>query len=281
MSYDIKIRLRAIEYWDDGHSKRATAEVFKVSTTTLQKWKSQLKETGNLEPKKRRETWRKIEPVRLKEYLKQHPDAYLKEIAEEFGCSDVVVLQAFRRLKISRKKTTLYKEISESSRQKFVDKLKTVSPESLVYVDETGIDQCLYREYARAPRGQKVVAKISGRKFKRTNIVAGICQGKWVAPLEYTGTTDSILFEFWFENCLLKEVAAGSTIIPDNATFHKKAVLTSLAASYHCEIIFLPPYSPDLNPIEKKWAWLKCKLREVLHLFDSFEHALWNTFQLN
>lgn len=104
MSYDIKYRLRAIEYWNDGHSKKETAEVFKVSHFTLQKWKSQLKETGNLETKKRRETWRKIEPARLKEYLKQHPDAYLKEIAEEFGCSDVAILKALRRLKISRKK---------------------------------------------------------------------------------------------------------------------------------------------------------------------------------
>lgn len=104
MSYDIKFRRRAIEYWNDGHSKRATAEIFKVSTTTLQKWKSQLKETGKLEPKKRRETWRKIEPERLKEYLKQYPDAYLKEIAKEFDCTDVAVILALRRLRISRKK---------------------------------------------------------------------------------------------------------------------------------------------------------------------------------
>ena len=162
-----------------------------------------------------------------------------------------------------------------------MEKLETLSSESLVYVDETGIDQCLYREYARAPRGQKVIAKISGRKFKRANIVAGICQGKWVAPLEYTGTTDSILFEFWFENCLLKEVKAGSTIILDNATFHKKSILTSLANSYHCKVLFLPPYSPDFNPIEKKWAWLKRKLREVLHAFESFDKALRSVFQVN
>lgn len=104
MSYDIKLRQRAIEYWEEGHSKRATAAVFKVSATTLQNWKAQLKESGSLEPRKRRETWRKIDPSRLTEYVRQHPDAYLKEIAEEFGCTDVAVLAALRRMKITRKK---------------------------------------------------------------------------------------------------------------------------------------------------------------------------------
>lgn len=159
--------------------------------------------------------------------------------------------------------------------------LKTLPQESIVYVDECGIDQCLYREYARAPRGEKVVAKISGRKFKRTNIVAGICQGEWVAPLEYSGTTDSVLFEYWFINCLLKEVDEGSVIILDNATFHKKSILPDLAKRYGCNVLFLPPYSPDLNPIENKWAWLKRKLREILQFYNSFDDALRNVFKVS
>ena len=161
-----------------------------------------------------------------------------------------------------------------------MEKLKAIPSESLVYVDESGIDQCLYREYARAPRGQKVIAKISGRKFKRTNIVAGMCGGKWVAPMSYSCSTDSILFEYWFKNYLLKEVAPGSVIILDNAAFHKKSVLPELAAKANCNVIFLPPYSPDLNPIEKRWAWLKHKLRDILHRFDSFDNALWSVFQV-
>jgi hypothetical protein len=159
--------------------------------------------------------------------------------------------------------------------------LRPISPECLVYVDECGIDQYLYREYARAPRGEKVVAKISGKKFKRTNIVAGICQGKWVAPMEYSGTTDSVVFEFWFENCLLKDVRPGSVIVLDNATFHKKSVLPDLAKRYNCEVLFLPPYSPDLNPIEKKWAWIKQILRNILHNFDVFDDAMQTVFQVN
>jgi len=104
MAYDIKYRCRAIDYWGEGHTKKETAALFKVGTTTLQVWKSQLKETGTLAPKKRRETWRKIDPEKLKQYNKDHPDAYLEEIAEVFGCSDTAIINAFRRLKISRKK---------------------------------------------------------------------------------------------------------------------------------------------------------------------------------
>jgi transposase len=147
-------------------------------------------------------------------------------------------------------------------------------PESLVYIDECGIDKYLYREYAYAPCGQKVVAHISGKKYMRTNIIAGLCQGKWVAPMEYGGTTDSVLFEFWFVNHLLKEVKPGSVIVLDNATFHKKSVLPELAHKYGCRVLFLPPYSPDLNPIEKRWAWLKKLLKKILPLHDSFRDAL-------
>jgi len=80
--------------------------------------------------------------------------------------------------------------------------LKTTPRERLVCVDECGIDQDLHRAFAYASRSQKITAKISGKKFKRINIVAGICQNKWVAPMKYSSTTDSVLFEFWFENCL-------------------------------------------------------------------------------
>jgi len=104
MSYDSKYRRRALEYWADGNSIRKTAEVFKVSVSAIQEWKSQLKESGNLEPKKRVETWRKIDPDKLKHYNEEYPDAYLEEIAKEFGCTEAAIRKAFKRLKITRKK---------------------------------------------------------------------------------------------------------------------------------------------------------------------------------
>ena len=142
-----------------------------------------------------------------------------------------------------------------------------------------GLDEYLYREYARAPRGEAVVGKISGKKFERTNILAGKCEDKIVAPIQYNGRTDHKLFEFWFVSILLPILAVGSVIVMDNASFHRKAVLTALATAAGCRVIFLPPYSPDLNPIEHHWAWLKNKIKRVISDFHSLSDAIHFCFQ--
>ena len=143
-----------------------------------------------------------------------------------------------------------------------------------------GIDNFVYREYARAPRGQKIAGKVSGKKFRRTNIVAGKCGHKIFAPLQYQGSTNSQLFEYWFENMLLKELPTGFTIVMDNATFHRKAVLSEMAFRDGYDLIFLPPYSPDLSPIEFFWAWIKRKLADSLPSAPSFDSALMDCFQV-
>jgi transposase len=68
-------------------------------------------------------------------------------------------------------------------------------------------------------------------------------------------------------------------VIMDNATFHRKKALRSIAERFGLRVIFLPPYSPDLNPIEKFWSWLKGKLRSVLRFFPSLDHAISACFQ--
>jgi len=125
-----------------------------------------------------------------------------------------------------------------------------------------------------------VYSEISGRKYKRVSIVAGKRGKEIVAPLEFEGTADHVLFEYWFEHCLLPELSPGQVIIMDNATFHRKEVLRIFASSAGCSVLFLPPYSPDLNPIENFWAWLKHSLRSSVSLFNSFDDALLSCFQL-
>jgi transposase len=104
MGYDVKYRERALGYISEGNSFRKTAEVFKVSTSTLRAWKIKLKETGTLAPKKRKETWRKIDPDKLRKYVEENPDAYQYEIAEAFGVRLYAIQKALKRLGITRKK---------------------------------------------------------------------------------------------------------------------------------------------------------------------------------
>jgi hypothetical protein len=124
-------------------------------------------------------------------------------------------------------------------------------------------------------RGKRIYGLIQGKKFSRTNIVAGYCDGKILGEYCYTGTTNSAVFEEWFCKFLLPETKNGDYIILDNASFHNKKRLKWYAAVYKVIVVFLPPYSPDYNRIEKVWANLKRFLRETKMEFDSLQSAIY------
>ena len=119
----------------------------------------------------------------------------------------------------------------------------------------------------------------SGKEYP-TGALAVWDGDKVVAPLQYDGTMDSRLFRFWFETMLLPSVCADSVIVMDNARFHQKKALREMAERFGCRVLFLPPYSPDLNPIEHLWAWLKSTLRKILPQFVSLDHAIADCFML-
>ena len=146
-------------------------------------------------------------------------------------------------------------------------------------MDESGVDSYLYREYGYAPRGEKAFGEIAGRKFQRTNFVAAKLGDRIVAPMYYNENTDSAIFELWFEGRFLPSLPKDTVIVMDNASFHRKAALTKLAKDYPVRLLFLPPYSPERNPIEKVWAkmkrWLKKHMRDFSFLDDAIE-ATWD-----
>lgn len=107
MTYSEDFRKRVIEYRKEGHTFKETKEVFKIATDTIQKWEKKLKEEGTLKKKTVKRSFRKLDPEKIRLYFEQHPDAYLREAAEEFGCCETSITNACRKLKITRKKRPL------------------------------------------------------------------------------------------------------------------------------------------------------------------------------
>jgi transposase len=144
----------------------------------------------------------------------------------------------------------------------------------LVFIDESGFDEFLYREYARAPRGEKVIAEISGKRFERQSIVAAQREKKVLAPFGYSGTCDTKLFNFWLETQLVPNLRKRQVLILDNAKIHKSEKTKMIIKKAKCYLVFLPPYSPDLNPIEHTWAHKKKNIRSNMHKHSSLINSI-------
>jgi len=148
----------------------------------------------------------------------------------------------------------------------------------LVFVDESGLNREYRRLYARAKRGVRVHEKVSGKKTRRTNIIAGLVYGevaeKHIAAQCYEHPTNASFFEDWFEFELIPTLPENALVIMDNAPFHRKKVLYSIASRYGVWLIFLPPYSPDFNPIERSWANFKSWIRYNSWRFPFFDFAV-------
>lgn len=143
----------------------------------------------------------------------------------------------------------------------------------LVFVDESGLNRYYRRQYARARRGVRVYDTKPGTKYKRTNVIAGLCNGKHLAVQWHEQSTTSTLFEDWFAWELIPVLPQNSLVILDNASFHRKQQLYDIAAKYDVCVLFLPPYSPNLNPIELSWANFKRWLCYNLFRFPSLDFA--------
>lgn len=164
-------------------------------------------------------------------------------------------------------------EASQEKRDAYQEVIKDISQEKLVYIDESGIDMTICKDRGWGKKGQLLHGKKSGKYYERTNIVAGLVNNKSIAPMVFNGSCNTNLFEKWVEDFLIKELKPGQFVVMDNAAFHKSNKTRELIQSVGCEVIFLPPYSPDLNPIEKFWAnmkrWVKQKIEKFDSLFDS------------
>ena len=145
--------------------------------------------------------------------------------------------------------------------------------EKPVSIDETWISTSMTRRYGRAPGGQRCIASAPHGHWKTTTFVAGLRHHQLTAPLVADGPMDGELFLAWVRQFLCPTLRPGDVVMLDNLSTHKVAGVKDAIATAGASLLYLPPYSPDLHPIEKLFAKLKALLRKAAK--RSVE-ALWN-----
>jgi transposase len=139
-----------------------------------------------------------------------------------------------------------------------------VDPGRLVFVDEMGLHTSLAPLYGYAPRGERVHLKVPRNRGKSTTLLASITLlGGMGQTMAVEGPTDRGVFEAYIEHALAPTLEDGRVVIMDNLPAHKPARVRELIEERGCELIYLPAYSPDLNPIEEAFAKLKGMLRRA------------------
>jgi hypothetical protein len=135
--------------------------------------------------------------------------------------------------------------------------LEKLNAQAVFYLDECGVDHRLYREQGRSPRGERIYEAVAGKRRERSSIISASQQGKLVAPLVFQGSCNTEVVDAYFEQVLLPELPPGSVIVLDNARFHQSPTTQRLVEAAGCQLLFLPAYSPDLNPIEASLGCLQ------------------------
>lgn len=155
-----------------------------------------------------------------------------------------------------------------------MQKLEEIPAEQRVYVDETGLDSNDIYAYGWSRKGERCHALKHGGNKERISVISGLNQDKLIAPCYFIGCTNADVFNAWLEQALLPTLSAGMTVIMDNARFHKSEKTRELVESAGCNLLFLPPYSPDFNPIEHRWFPLKNTARKILQTFSCIYSAI-------
>ncbi|HAT1827063.1 TPA: IS630 transposase-related protein [Legionella pneumophila] len=166
MSHTTEIRERVLAYIEEGGLIKTACQLFGVSRSSIQRWRLRKAVVGILSPVERINVPYKIDDEALRRYIETHPDAHLNELARHFGLTPSGIWRALKCLKITRKKkSTLYADRDEQKRQNYLAQLANHLPEKLVYIDESGIDTFIARDYGWSCRGKKILAEVSGRCY--------------------------------------------------------------------------------------------------------------------
>jgi transposase len=299
--YSQDLRIKIIQaYQNKEGSIRNLADRFSVSSSTVWLLLRRYRVTGSVRPKPHGGGQvSMMDPERLsvlRELVRQKNDATLAELRDRFHqrtgllVSTGTLSLALKKLNLSRKKKTFHAterknnpEIIEE-REEFRQEMPSMDAKKLVFVDESGANLGMAREYGWAPVGCRAEGHRPFNPGKNNTIICGLNLRGMLAPFMFPGAINGDIFKIYVERVLLPELRPGDTVVIDNLSSHKKKGVEEVLAGAGVKLKFLPRYSPELSPIENAWSKIKTELRKAAartydSLVDAVKQALNKTTQ--
>jgi len=272
----VDLRERVVRAVSDGASCRGAAARFGVSASSAIRWCARLRDTGSVVPGAlggdRRSGRIEVHAVRILLEVERTPDMTLAELKAALAASGVSAGIATLWRFLNRHAVTLKKTAHAAEQDRadvlrrgweWFDRQLDLDPERLVFIDETWASTKMARTCGRARRGQRLRAAIPHAHWKTTTFVAGLRSTGMMAPMVLDGPINGIAFQAYVEQVLVPELNPGDVVVLDNLSSHKGVGVRTAIEAAGASLLYLPPYSPDFNPIENAFAKLKAMLRKA------------------
>ena len=253
---------------EEGMSCRAAAQRFGVSFSSAICWVAALRERGSYAPLPMGGDTRSQRVEAHTDFLlrlhRREPDLTLNEICDRLErargekVSPSMIWRFFDRHDITFKKSPRTR-VSRAARTS----LSGDGDGKLVFVDETAATTSMARRFGRRRRGQRLRCGVPHGHYKAITFVFGLRLRGVIAPKAYDHAMNAETFEAWLEHHLLPTLEEGDIVVLDNLKAHKSPRVAEILARKNCTVRYLPPYSPDFNPIEMVISKLKSALRKL------------------
>ena len=261
-----------IEAWNKTHNAKEIPECFSVNTSTVYRLEKQMRETGSVKTRtSQRGRKHALTPEDLQNIdrvVQQEPDITIDEIIDKLGlhvCNETV-RKAVIKLGYSYKKLFMPQSRSvpdvREKRRNWKKHMSEKDINHLVFLDESGVNINMTRHYARAWKNRRAVDKTPLNTPCNTTVLSSIRLNGDCAYTVYPGGTTVERFAEYLKTKLLPTLSEADIIVMDNMRSHHAKAVKQLLDSSKVTYLYLPPYSPDLNPIEKMWSKLKAFLRK-------------------
>lgn len=272
MAYPIEVRRAAVAAHKKLGSSKEVAELLGCSESWVRRVVQQLRETGSLQIQAPyRPDNRKLDAQGLEELrrlIDRTPDMTLRELAAALTrkVSVPTVWRATQALGLPLKKKTQHaaeqdRHDVKEARAAWFTHFEDTKLDQLVFVDEFGATTNMTRARARGPRGKRVVCKTPHGHWKVLSTIAAMTVGGMLTCGTFDGATDTEIFNAFLREGLVPLLKPGQVVVLDNLSVHRNPKVDQLIQSAGARVLRLPPYSPDLNPIEMAFSKVKTLLR--------------------